>query len=260
MPGPAGRVGLPSIALLPFKNLSEDPMQSHLAAGLTEELRTLMGRAPHVMVVSSPTLGAIANGNGDSTDPYQTLSARFVLQGSVRRAGNQFRVTARLADTRDSAEIWADAISEDVTVGDLFAIQEKIATRLMAHVASEYGGAMIRVLSHEALNKPTESLTAYEAILRFYHYCHSVSPDAYGPARDGLERAVKATPAYAMAWAALGGIRYLGYAHGLTREGQHVAIEGATDCAQKALTLDPRCEYARLVLGAVCLLARSTPV
>ena len=255
-PGVADRGGPPSMMVVLFQNLSEDPGDAYLAAGLTEELRVLMGRASHVITASDLTPAASTGGTIDVTDPLREPRTRFVLRGSVRRAGKQLRVTARLTDTRTSTETWAEAFSMVFTPGNLLKVQEKIATRIMVCIADEYSGAVIHAASQDALNKKPNELSSYEAILRFYHYRYTSSTGAHRSVCQALEHAVRNDPSYAMAWAALADVKYLGHAHGLSLGRRRDGIQEAVAFARKAIQIDPKCAYAHIALGSAYLAAR----
>jgi adenylate cyclase len=151
-------VGTPrlSIVVLPFANLSNDPEQQYFADGITEDLTTDLSRIADSFVISRNTAFTYRNKPVDTKQIGRELGVRYVLEGSVRRSGNQIRVTAQLIDAENDAHLWAERFAGDT--GDLFALQNEITSRIAVALYLELIGA-------EA-TRPTEHPDALDYILR----------------------------------------------------------------------------------------------
>ena len=145
-----------SIVVLPFTNISDDPEQQYFADGITEDLTTDLSRLPHLSVISRNTAFTYRNKQIDTRQIGLELGARYVLQGSVRRSGNQVRVSAQLVDAATDTHLWAERF--DGETGDLFGLQNEITGR----IASELN---IELIAAEAA-RPTDNPEALDYIFR----------------------------------------------------------------------------------------------
>jgi TolB-like protein/Flp pilus assembly protein TadD len=145
-----------SIVVLPFTNLSNDPEQQYFADGITEDLTTDLSRIANMLVISRNTAFTYQNKRIDTKQIGRELGVRYVLEGSVRRSGNQLRVTAQLIDAETDAHLWAERFDGDT--GDLFALQNEITSRIAVALDLE-------LLSAEAA-RPTERPDVLDYILR----------------------------------------------------------------------------------------------
>src|SRR5712671_2360692 len=128
-----------SIVVLPFANLSNDPEQQYFADGITEDVTTDLSRVPHMLVISRNTAFTYRNKPIDAKQIGRELGVRYVLEGSVRRSGNQVRVNAQLIDAETDTHLWAERFDSDT--GDLFAVQDEITSRIAAALNLELVGA-----------------------------------------------------------------------------------------------------------------------
>jgi TolB-like protein len=136
MSQPAGAPRL-SIVVLPFANLSNDPEQGYFADGITEDLTTDLSRIADSFVISRNTAFTYRNKPVETKQIGRELGVRYVLEGSVRRLGNQIRINAQLIDAETDAHLWAERFDGDI--GDLFALQNEITSR----IAIELGFALV---------------------------------------------------------------------------------------------------------------------
>jgi TolB-like protein/Tfp pilus assembly protein PilF len=163
-----------SILVLPFANLSNDPEQQYFADGITEDLTTDLSRISHMLVISRNTAFTY---KGKSVNPKQIgreLEVRYVLEGSVRRSGNQVRVSAQLIDAATDTHLWAERFDRDT--GDLFALQNDITRQIAIALNSQL------VIAEAA--RPTEHPDVLDYLLRGRAAAHE------GATRDGFTRAV----------------------------------------------------------------------
>jgi adenylate cyclase len=145
-----------SIVVLPFTNLSNDPEQQYFADGITEDLTTDLSRIAHMFVISRNTAFTYRNKQVDTKQIGRELGVRYVLEGSVRRSGNQIRINAQLIDTESDAHVWAERFNGGTS--DLFALQDEITTRIAIALDLE-------LVAAEAA-RPTEHPDALDFILR----------------------------------------------------------------------------------------------
>jgi TolB-like protein/Tfp pilus assembly protein PilF len=174
-----------SIVVLPFKNLSDDPEQQYFADGITEDLTTDLSRIANMLVISRNTAFTYRSKAVDTKQIGRELGVRYVLEGSVRRSGNQVRVSAQLIDAETDAHLWAERFDGDT--GDLFALQDQVTSRIAVALDLELIGA-------EAA-RPTEHPDALDYILQG-RAAHSKpqTPDRYAETISLLERALALDP------------------------------------------------------------------
>ena len=239
----------PSIAVLPFANMSGDPDQEYFTDGISENIIMGLTRFPDLAVIARNSTFQYKDRAVDVRQVGAALGARYVLEGSVRRAGDQIRVTAQLIDARDGRHVWAETYDRDVSVGNIFDIQDEITGNVVDMIANRHG-IIARVGLEQAKRKPTESLSAYECVLHAYQYLHVKTPELHLKARDCLERAVTVDPEYSEAWAWLAAIRGDEYVFGYhPRPDLGDPLDRALEAAKRAVALDPESATARFQLA-----------
>ena len=239
----------PSIAVLPFVNLGGDPDDAYFGVGLTEDIITALSRFSDLLVFARESTSQFA---GESIDPREvgrTLGARYVLAGSVRRSSGHLRVTAKLLDTKDGAQLWSESYDRDLTAADVFAVQDEITERVVGLVGSPEAPLFKPKIREELRAKRPDSLEAYECVLLSIWIYDDFLPEAHARARDCLERAVELDPDYALAWAHLGQMYFEEYKYGYNLRPE--PIERALVATQKALELDSQEQWAHYVLALI---------
>ena len=186
----------PSIAVLPFADVSPAHDQTYFAEGLSEELLNALGRLNGVRVVGRTSSFSFKGKNDDVRHVAATLGVQHVLEGSVRRDGNRLRITAQLVDAGTGSQLWAETYDE--TLGDVFAIQKQIADSVASTLQVTFRPARVA-----ALAGGTRNVEAYEAYLAARAVLNDEGSNRSREAIDLLERAVRLDPDFAMAWAAL---------------------------------------------------------
>ena len=236
----------PSIAVLPFENLTDDPEQFFLAVGLTDELTTELNRFQDLFVIHCypPGLGSSSTPSPGQASP--ATGSRFVLQGSVRRDSETVKVSAHLTDTRSGRQIWAESYSHPLEAGRMIATQEEVARSVVAAIASEHG-IIARRLSAEARRKPPAELDTYEALLRYYTHQLAPSPESIQACFSPLLRAAEQEPEYGPVWSALATLYCQVYS--LDVPGFEGALETALDYAARGVSLEPGSQLGRLILA-----------
>jgi TolB-like protein/Tfp pilus assembly protein PilF len=241
---PARLAGRPSIAVLPFKSLSDDRNQDYFSDGITEDVITALGRFSKLLVVAKSASFPFKGSNASPPEVGRLLDARYLLEGSIRRAGDRVRVNVGLTEAATWHHVWSEAY--DAELKDIFTVQDDIARRVV-------GAAAVRLTRFEqerVLAKPTDNLTAYEFVLRGREFLWHASRDKNDEAAALFQRAVDLDPNYAAAYAALGGSHFQTVVSGWT-EFRQEELEQAEMLAQKALALDPTTTSAYRVLAMI---------
>jgi TolB-like protein len=195
--GPLPSPDKPSLAVLPFNNLSGDPEQEYFADGMVEEIITALSRIRWLFVTARNSTFAYKGQNVDVKRVGRELGVRYVLEGSVRKGGDRVRISAQLIDAGTGAHLWADHF--DGSLEDVFDLQERVASS----VAGVIEPALQAAETARSTNRPTTDLTAYDLYLRAHAMVWSSArqiPEALGL----LEQAIARDPRYgpALAWAA----------------------------------------------------------
>ena len=200
----AGRAApsqVPRVAVLPLKTRAGDAEIESFGEGLTEEITSGLSQFRHLVVVSARAAAGF-QGQADVREVSKKLGARFVLEGSIRKAGSSIRVSVQLLDATTGAHLWAERFDRDLSTTDIFAAQDELTDRIVATVADPFG-VLTRSLGALAKAKPVDTLTAYECVLRTFAYWQQVVPDEHAEMRAALERALQREPDHAEALACL---------------------------------------------------------
>jgi adenylate cyclase len=194
-PEPMELPSQPSIAVLPFANMSADPNQEFFADGLAEDILTGLSRFRDLFVISRNSTFRYKGKNVDVRTVARELGVHFVLEGSVRRAGEMVRVTAQLIDATTDHHVWAERY--DRRLEDIFAIQDELTSSIVATLP----GRVEAVARERATRKPPDSLAAYECVLAGKLLHHRSSRSENVEALRLLDRAIALDPGYAHAHA-----------------------------------------------------------
>lgn len=232
----------PAIAVLPFVNMSEDPGNEHFSDGISEELINLLAKVPGLDAISRTSSFSFKGESWKMADLARELNATLIVEGTVRKVGNQVRITAQLIDPRTDKHLWSE--SYDRELSDIFALQEEIAQSIVTALQDEIGTHTVTG------SRPTESIEAYELFLagRDYFYQRGAALDK---AIRVLQMAVDKDPEFAEAWAYLAAAACVtwGYPTSISNE---QAFQIAEQAVSKALALKPG---LGLALAAQAILA-----
>ena len=236
--------GRPSVAVLPFKNLSGESGQDFFSDGISEDVITALGRFSNLLVVSKSASFQFKGQNLGPGEIGRLLDARYLLEGSVRRAGDRVRVSAELTEAATGRHVWSEAY--DGETKDIFAVQQDIARRVVGAAAVN----LTRLEQERVLTRPTDSNAAYEYVLRGRDYFSHATREQNENARDMFQRAIDLDPNYAAAYAALGFAHHAAFLSGWT-EFPEDELESAEALAQRALALDPAATSAYRLLSFI---------
>jgi eukaryotic-like serine/threonine-protein kinase len=230
----------PSIAVLPFADMSEAKDQEWFSDGLAEEIINALTHIPGLRVTARTSAFAFRGKEQDITGIAAALRVRTILEGSVRRAGNRIRVTAQLINAEDGYHVWSERYDRDLT--DIFAIQDDIARAI--------AGALQITLSETpgAHRRHTPSVAAYEAYLKGIHYQSKTTAESLQRSRRFFEQAIDLDRNFAPAHSGLGMVFFAVAAMGLPED---EALPQARAEAQRALDIDPALSDAYVLLGMV---------
>ena len=233
----------PSIAVLSFTNMSGDPEQDYFADGMAEDITTALSKVRWFSVVSRNSAFAYKGKQIDIKQAARELGVRYVLEGSVRKAGTRARVTAQLLDAISGHHVWAERYDRDLA--DIFAVQDEITEQVVAAIEPQlYAAEGIRTK-----RKPPESFDAWECVVRALSLMNSRARPDVAAASELLRKAIALDPGYAQAHSLLSFAIMLG-AH-MGWESQEGALALASDAAHRALFLDSTDPWAHVALGYV---------
>jgi TolB-like protein/class 3 adenylate cyclase/Tfp pilus assembly protein PilF len=239
---------IPSIAVLPFTNMSGDREQEYFSDGMTDDIITALSRLPGLFVIDRNSAFTYKSKPVEAEQVSRELGVHYVLEGSVRKEANQVRITAQLVDATTDYEIWAERY--DRPLQDIFALQDEIVRKIVTTLKLQLTLQEQGVLVH----KTTENLDAYDDLLRGMESLGSGTKDANMTARQMFERAVALDPQYASAYASIG-LTYL-----IDWESQWNTdpkiLGQANELAQKAVALDDSLPAAHDILGDIYLFKR----
>jgi TolB-like protein len=185
----------PSIAVLPFVNMSGDPAQDYFADGMTEEIITALARFKSLFVIARNSSFAYRGQAANIKQIARELGVRYVLEGSVRNSGDRVRITGQLIVAESGTHIWANRFER--RLADVFDLQDEITENIIGAVEPEILSAEMR----RARGKRPDSLAAYDCVLRAYQHLFNLTLEDNDKALDFLRQAIRLAPDYALAYA-----------------------------------------------------------
>jgi len=237
----------PSIAVLPFDNLSGQPEESYFSDGITEDIITGLARFRSLFVIARNSSFAFRSKPIDIAEIGRKLGVSYLLEGSVRRAVARVRITAQLIEVAAGTHLWAERY--DRCLDDIFAVQDEVAQMI---VAALFG--RIQEAGFERSSRiPTASLTAYDCLLRGLAHFRAYAEDENQRACEMFERAVALDPRYALAHSYLALVRVT--MHGWATAPAEI-LDAAFAKARRAVELDPQENRCHRILSQICLLRR----
>jgi len=232
----------PSIAVLPFQNMSGDPEQEYFADGVAEDVITTLSKIEHLMVIARNSSFVFKRQSRDMREIGRLLGVRYVLEGSVRKSGNRVRLTAQLIDSLDGSHVWADRFDGDLD--DVFELQDRITQEIVTalEVRLTYGEE-VRVW-----RKRSGSPLVYEHFSKAWNYYVKFGKHTHVRAKNASESALAINPVYAPALLILG-FTLVDQARFGWVEDVAAAYQAALDCADRAMMADPQSSEAYMIRG-----------
>jgi serine/threonine protein kinase len=230
----------PSVAVLPFSNMSADAENEFFSDGVTEEIINALSKVKALEVVSRRSAFAYKGKDLDMREIGRQLGVRHLLEGSVRRAGTKLRVTAELIDVETGYHVWSERFDRELS--DIFAIQDEIAANIVKALR-----VVLTEREEVAIRAPrTRNIRAYEYYLRGRQLFHSFRRESFEAAEDNFRRAIALDPEYALAYTGLADVS--AFRH-LFFTGEDEAVDQADAASQRAVELEPHMAEAHAARG-----------
>ncbi len=236
----------PSIAVLPFVNMSADPEQEFFSDGITEDIITALSKISDLLVVARNSTFTYKGQAVDVKQVGREQGVRYILEGSVRKAGSRVRITTQLIDATTGHHLWAERYDRDLQ--DIFAVQDEITSVVVLALDVRLTqGEQARIWS-----SGTKNLGAWECYRQALDLANLLTEETRPEARQLFKKAIDLDSDYAVAWVGLGWIHFheadigIGFSANVNRED---ALEQAVACAKKGLELNPSCVDAYAQLG-----------
>jgi adenylate cyclase len=234
----------PSIAVLPFVNMSDDPKQEYFCDGITEEIISALSSVPKLFVIARNSTFTYKGKPVKVKQVAEELGVKYVLEGSVRKAGDKIRVTAQLVDALTGHHLWAERY--DRNLNDIFAVQDEITKKIITAMQVKLTeGEQVRGAA-----KGTNNLEAYLKCLQANEYVHRVNPESNALGKQLAEEAIALDPEYAWAYYNLGRAHQLDVWLGTSKSPKQ-SIGKAIGLMKKAIVLDDTLAEAHGRLGFI---------
>ena len=235
----------PSIAVLPFANMSEDSEMEYFSDGLTEEIITALSQLPEMFVIARNSTFTYKGNPVKVRQVAEDLGVRYVLEGSVRKSGERVRVTAQFSDALSGNHLWAERYERELK--DIFAVQDEITVKILSIFE-------VKLLGRRLTRYPV-NLDVYMRYLQAKEYIDRGTPAAYSKARHLLEEATSLDPEFIAAYRRLAWAHLLEYYSGQS-ESPRESMKQAYEFAKKAFAMDESNAQSHRTLAAVCLLKK----
>ncbi len=254
----------PSIAVLPFVNMSGDPEQEYFSDGITEDLITDLSKVSGLFVIARNSVFTYKGKAVKVEEVGRELGVRYVLEGSVRKANGRVRITAQLVDATTGGHLWAERYDRDLK--EIFALQDEVARKIVAALAARLAKTTVstsdpsqsalvanltKVEKGRVAHKHSGNLRAYDYFWRGRWYFQHLTEKTNDQARLMFERAIDLDPEFAPAYALLGLTHLQEWSLGWSQDPQ--SLEQAFEIAQRAVALDDSLPLGHQILGEVYL-------
>ena len=234
---------IPSIAVMPFENLSGDPGQEYFSDGITVTLITDLSRLQNLFVIARDSTFTYKGKNVDARQVGRDLGVKYLLEGSVQRDGDRVRINAQLIDSASGSHLWGERF--DQPAGDIFAIQDEIKRRIVARLDVNVGGEEARVW-----RRATTNPAAYDLFLQAQDAFYRVTEPSVARAIELFDQAIKLDSQFALAITLRGFAYQTQFYSGWARPREQSAQLAVAE-AEKALRLDPQLIEAHTLLGVM---------
>jgi len=232
----------PSIVVLPFEDFSPAKDNEYFSAGLTDEIITDLSQIEQLRVISRTSAMALKGKARNVKTIARELNVKYVLQGSVRKAGNKLRITAQLVDAVDDTLLWATKLNG--TLNQVFDIQEEVSRAVL----QAFNVRLTPEQNKGLVDRPIQDPHAYESYLRARYAIWSWTPDAFAEAERDLQKSLELQGENELLYATLGWVRVMSVEAGLQNE---EFLEKAEECSRAVLRLSPVSPYASSLQGVI---------
>lgn len=233
-----------SIAVLPFKNISNDPQQNYFSDGMTADLITDLSRLSALSVIARNSVFTYRDENVDVRKVGKELGAQYVIEGSVRKIGNEVRISARLIDSNNGYNLWAERF--DGKLDHVFALQDEVTARIVKSLKL----TLTENERTQLIHKFTNSIEAYDYFLKGWQYFWNMSREGNKIARDAYLKAIKLDNNFARAYANLALTYAYEYLNGWS-DSPKESIKKANEYVNKAVRLDDKLSQVYWALGII---------
>lgn len=237
----------PSIAVLPFDNMSGDPEQEYFSDGISEDIITALSKLHWLFVIARNSTFTYKGSAVDVTRVARELGVRYVLEGSVRKAANKVRITAQLIEGVSGSHVWAERYDRELD--DIFALQDEITETIVARMDTELRGSEME----RARRKPPANLGAWDLCQRGYWHYYKVTKEDSDAARDLFARAIERDPDLAAAHAGIALTCFREFNQGFGDSSAERLAQGLA-AGEQAVALDDKDGSTHFALGRVLLL------
>ena len=234
----------PSVAVLPFTNMSGDPKEDYFGDGIAEEIITALSKTPKLFVIARNSTLVYKGKPVSIKEVAEALGVQYVLEGSVRKTGNKVRITAQLIDALSGRHLWAERYDRDLK--DIFAIQDEISLKITSVLNVKLSDGEIALF----LGKGTKNLEAYLKMIQTRSLIIRVNKENNAQAKKMVEEVIRVDPNYAMAYALFAIIYYYDVILGASQSPRESIARGI-EMAQKSISLDNKISFPH---GALSLL------
>jgi TolB-like protein len=239
----------PSIAVLPFDNMSGDPEQEYFADGMAEDIITALSHMPWFFVIARNTTFTYKDRAVDVKQVARELGVQYVLEGSVRKGGSRLRITAQLIDAMTGKHVWAERYDREIV--DIFAVQDEVTEAIVGAVAPEF----LSVEAKRAQRKDPGLLDAWECVMRGRALVWKMGREEVAEARKLFERAIQLAPSGEFGMSDLAFVHFLEFYYRWSSSPERSSDE-MMRVAEKAVAVDDHDAWAHTMLGLVNVFAR----
>jgi adenylate cyclase len=232
----------PSIAVLAFVNLSGDPEQEYFSDGVTEEIITALSKTPKLFIIARTSSFKYKGKEVDVRTVGRELGVKYVLEGSVRKAGDKVRITAQLIDAKTNNHIWAERYDRDLK--DIFALQDEITLNVLKALDVK----LIRGEEAKMFGKGVDSLELYTKVLQARNHLYQWNREGIVKSRKLTEEIIRMAPQYATAYQGLAGVTMMEGLLGMSKSRKESLMK-AIELCKKAISLDDSLPGAHGLLG-----------
>jgi adenylate cyclase len=237
----------PSIAVLPFVNMSDDPQQEYFSDGITEEIITALSKTPKLFVIARNSTFTYKGKAVKVQQIGRELGVKYVLEGSVEKSEDQVRITVQLVDAQTGHHLWAERYDRELK--DIFALQDEITMKIITAMRVKLTeGEQARLLG-----KSTKNLEAYLKYLEGFEQLLRFNKEANARAKQLLEEAITLDPEFGLAYSGLGNCHWLDANYGWSISPSK-SVQKAFELTQKALSLDDSLCHPHSLLGSIYIL------